>query len=188
MSNDAAIRDAVLSCGVPNAALSKTLPLLGQAALREHVMGEEWRKRHDARSLFLYPQNVKARSNARRVFHVMAKEFVLVGADIQLVSVARLVRNVLGKEDEYEENLAYRVRNAEVVLVSDFYDLAFRKNPHTDEQQYEFYNWLVDAWTAGKVTYFLADATVQKCTPWWDETFLMQIEEHVTPYEVAGAV
>lgn len=187
MNVDASIKDSILACGIPQSALSTTLLLQGEAKLRTYVLQREWEKKGDGRALFLHPTTPKARTHALKVFHVLAKEFVLMGADIHFITLTRLMRNVLSDTEDYDDDLAYRIDNAEAVFVSGFQDNAFPKNPHTDDQIFEFYEWLNDFWVRGRLVYFFADATVQRCTAWWDTTFLAQIEERVDHYEVAEA-
>lgn len=186
-SDDFSIRESILACGVPLSCAGTTLPLLGQQPLRDHVLSRA-ASGASSKGLFLYPDSVRSKTHAIKVFNVLAKEFVLAGRDIHILSLTRLVRNVLGEDEDYNDDLGYRVGNAEIVMLAGFYDVAFKKNPHTEAQVFEFYDWLTNSWLDGRIVYFLADATVQRCTSWWDTALLSLIEEHVDTYTVAGAV
>jgi hypothetical protein len=187
VSNDAEIRESILACGVSVAALSKTLPLLGQPDLRTHVMSKDWRRKHDARGLVLSPATGKDRNAADMVFQVLGKEFVLVGADIQLVPLTKLMRTILGERENYDEKLGYRLAEAEVVLIGGFFRLGFPKNPYADQQVFDFYEYLVDGWGDGKVFYFQSEAPFARCSAWWDKDILETIASHTDAYEVRTA-
>lgn len=177
--NDKALVQMLNDCGVPNAAISTTLPKEGQNELREFVEKRRYREGGTYRGVYVYNLRPAEAVKARRVFLTAAKEMLLSGAACYVLSLSRLVEAI---NNEEEDNDWHRINEADIVFVTDFYEHGCN-SPMDSWQATRVRHWVKDKIEEGKGVSLLADVRPMGAA-WWPPSFLAFIQSHVVEFEV----
>lgn len=179
------VRRSMQDAGIPDAAISTTLVREGCQNIRDHICGRGFIRSDQPgyQGIFLYPERLPHAAKARKVFYVVAKEFLLSGIPSYCISLSRLV-TALGETEDGELDY-FRVTGANMVFVTEFYeqDAPFPLQPW---QAGVLRSWIRNKFDSRGGVSFLSDRRLDLIQDWWPESFRHVLAEHVRQFPVSN--
>lgn len=180
MTKDDEIRLGLRNSGVPELVFGTTLAKENAPELRELIVAKTLVRPSSARGLYLYPKTKTGTVQARKLFYLVAKELFLSGVTVCCIPLSRLME-AINADDLVGE--AARVERVRMVFVLDFYEegAGFPFAPHDATK---LRAWVRHRFEAGNAVSFLSDSAVDRCLPWWPQSFLGFISDNVIIHPV----
>ncbi len=180
MTKDDEIRMSLRNSGVPELVFGTTLAKEEAPELRELITSSTLVRPTSARGLYLYPKTRTATVRARKLFYLVAKELLLSGVTICCLPLSRLME-ALDSDDVVGE--AARVERVRMVFVLDFYEEG-AGFPFSPSEAARLRAWMRRRFEAGNAVSFLSDSALDRCVPWWPQSFLGFISDNVVIHSV----
>lgn len=180
------IKASLAKAGIPDAAITTTLPLMGREDIRSYIAKRGYIGETGLQGYYVYPQVVGDTAKARKVFYVTAKEMMLSGVQVYCIPLVRLVQRLTddsGDSDtDYELNF---IESSQMLFVLDFYEreVPFPLSPW---QAAVVRNWIKERIESKLAVSLLGDKRLEDCSDWWPSPFLNQLGLGLTTFVVGG--
>jgi len=180
MTKDDEIRLSLRNSGVPELVFSTTLAKEEAPELRALITGGALVRPASASGIYLYPKTRTSTVRARKLFYLVAKELLLSGVTICCLPLSRLME-ALNADDFVGE--AARVERVRMVFLLDFYEEG-AGFPFSPSDAARLRAWVRHRFEAGNAVSFLSDSAIDRCIPWWPQSFLGFISDNVITHSV----
>lgn len=175
MTKDEEIRQGLRNSGVPEMVFGTTLEKENALPLRALIADKTLVRAATARGLYMYPKTKSGIAQTRKLFYLVAKELFLSGTTVCCIPLSRLME-ALNADDLVGE--AARVERVRMVFVLDFYEEG-AGFPFTPSDAARLRAWVRRRFETGNAVSFLSDTPLDRCTPWWPQSFTGFVSDNV---------
>lgn len=166
----------LLQAGVPNAAIATTLKEQDAMPMREFLQSlssnELDRRRYSG--MVVCPKNHRDTNKARLLFHVAAKEAILLGVACYCLSLDRLTVAISDSESSYEYE---KITSSDMLFVTDFFERE-AEFPLSKWQSGVVRSWIKRRLDSEGSIALLSDVSIEATSAWWPSAFASYISAH----------
>lgn len=179
------IRRLLRQSGVPDWVIPTTLQKEKQMPLREFYQTAAYLSGDGLwRGVYVHPGRPGADAQARKVFFLAAKEAALLGLQVYVLSLTRLVMALCDDPDGHTNDGA-AIDTVKTLWVTGFYEhgVPFPLSPW---QAARLRSWVLERYESGNSISWLADKPLSETSPWWNGAFIGMLQGHTVTFSVEG--